>query len=559
MPTRDIVVPNQGESYQLDACHGFLLLIFGTILFPYSSNLIDGALAQVILQVVGGHSYVEAVLAETIRSLDYVRELVSSDNSVIYRISLQRRIAFHTASCGQTRQLHFQTGFYRLGKFDACGTLASFRNFTSRSIPLMMSELSQLLQHMWLSSIRTGSHLFVGYARHEFRRHHKQTFQTSESSIQGAMRTELQSISEERDRLCCELVNTRSELTDHRELQRELAQTRSRVANQDREIARLSATLDRAPTKKRKDTPPTLTHSQTPLTQVTSPPIPADISTAHSGVPIGHSPPTAQTASNLVNPARFTALEGMVNHLATNMATNMTELMAMLRNQNQASSSFTPPPEHRPIVDPNPAVPPTFVSEIEDASFLVMAYTLTVHPINDPLPPPPAPTAVSLPPATLLSADSTMHTLLPLTVSMHPPIYTVPPPIVPPRKMLSYWDYEEFVIQTFQDSLTGSALDWFMTLKAGDVPTWTVLSPKFLDQYRFCAKTPPTLLDLSKIEMREGQAFEVYATEWRGKAAKHIPPITERQQVQLFHTMLRGAYYSHLLPHTSSFSDLIEA
>ncbi|PKI66147.1 hypothetical protein CRG98_013466 [Punica granatum] len=34
-----------GESYQCDACHEFLLLIFGTILFPYSSNLIDGALA----------------------------------------------------------------------------------------------------------------------------------------------------------------------------------------------------------------------------------------------------------------------------------------------------------------------------------------------------------------------------------------------------------------------------------------------------------------------------------------------------------------------------------
>ncbi|OWM74518.1 hypothetical protein CDL15_Pgr005097 [Punica granatum] len=66
------------ESYQCDACHGFLLLIFGTILFPHSSNLIDGALAQVVLQVVGGHSYVEAVLAETIRSLDYVREVITT-------------------------------------------------------------------------------------------------------------------------------------------------------------------------------------------------------------------------------------------------------------------------------------------------------------------------------------------------------------------------------------------------------------------------------------------------------------------------------------------------
>ncbi|OWM75350.1 hypothetical protein CDL15_Pgr021066 [Punica granatum] len=79
------------------------------------------------------------------------------------------------------------------------------------------------------------------------------------------------------------------------------------------------------------------TRSQTPLMQVISPPILADISTAHSGVPIGHPPPTAQMASNLVDSACFTALEGMVNQLGTNMATNMTELMAMFRDQNRAS------------------------------------------------------------------------------------------------------------------------------------------------------------------------------------------------------------------------------
>ncbi|PKI46338.1 hypothetical protein CRG98_033270, partial [Punica granatum] len=62
-------------SYQRDACYGFLLLVFGTLLFPYLSNLVDGAIAQVVLQAVGGHSYVEALLAETVRSLDYVREI----------------------------------------------------------------------------------------------------------------------------------------------------------------------------------------------------------------------------------------------------------------------------------------------------------------------------------------------------------------------------------------------------------------------------------------------------------------------------------------------------
>ncbi|PKI72103.1 hypothetical protein CRG98_007490 [Punica granatum] len=158
-------------------------------------------------------------------------------------------------------------------------------------------------------------------------------------------------------------------------------------------------------------TPSMPTHSQTPLTQVISPPILAEISTSHSGVPIGHHPLTAQTASNLVDSARFTALEGMVNQLATNMATNMTELMAMLRDQNRTSSSFTPPPEHRPIVYPNPTVPSTCVSEVEDISFSATTYA---------------------PPAAFLSTNLTMHTLPLLTVSMRPPIYTVPPPTIPP-------------------------------------------------------------------------------------------------------------------------------
>ncbi|PKI42437.1 hypothetical protein CRG98_037168 [Punica granatum] len=57
-------------------------------------------------------------------------------------------------------------------------------------------------------------------------------------------------------------------------------------------------------------------------------------------------------------------------------------------------------------------------------------------------------------------------------------------------KMLQYWDYEEFIIQTFQDSLMGPALDWFMTLKATDIPTWADLSQKFLDQCRLFASSP---------------------------------------------------------------------
>ncbi|OWM77807.1 hypothetical protein CDL15_Pgr004501 [Punica granatum] len=59
------------------------------------------------------------------------------------------------------------------------------------------------------------------------------------------MRAELQSIREERDRLRCEFVDSRVEVADYRELQTELARARARVTHLDREMARLSATLDR--------------------------------------------------------------------------------------------------------------------------------------------------------------------------------------------------------------------------------------------------------------------------------------------------------------------------
>ncbi|XP_031374077.1 uncharacterized protein LOC116188735 [Punica granatum] len=125
-------------------------------------------------------------------------------------------------------------------------------------------------------------------------------------------------------------------------------------------------------------------------------------------------------------------------------------------------------------------------------------------------------------------------------------------------KMLQYWDYEEFVIHTFQDSLAGAALDWYLSLKAADIPTWADLSSKFIDQYRYCAEMPSTLLELSTMEMTEDQGFEAYAVKWRARAAKHVPPISEAQQIQLFHSTLKGAYYLHLLAHTSSFSNLID-
>ncbi|OWM66892.1 hypothetical protein CDL15_Pgr011493 [Punica granatum] len=67
----------------------------------------------------------------------------------------------------------------------------------------------------------------------------------TESSIQAAMHAELRVIREERDMLRCELVDSRAEVADYREVQTQLTRTRAWVAHLDREMARLGAELDR--------------------------------------------------------------------------------------------------------------------------------------------------------------------------------------------------------------------------------------------------------------------------------------------------------------------------
>ncbi|PKI74259.1 hypothetical protein CRG98_005380 [Punica granatum] len=163
-------------------------------------------------------------------------------------------------------------------------------------------------------------------------------------------------------------------------------------------------------TRLEEDNPPTPVHSQPPMLQALLPPTPTGIPLGYSGAASVHLLlPIVQSSSNSDDFARITALEGI----------------------NWASSSFTPPPEHRATVDPNPVVPPIYVSESEDVCFSAMTHVPAVCPINDPLPPPPAPTFVPLLPAAFLSADSTLHAPPPLAMPAQHPIYTVLPPTVP--------------------------------------------------------------------------------------------------------------------------------
>ncbi|PKI58086.1 hypothetical protein CRG98_021513 [Punica granatum] len=454
------------------------------------------------------------------------------------------------------------------------------------------------------------------------------------------MHTELQTIREERDQLLRELVATRAELTDHRELQRELAQALVHKKSMNREIARLSATLDQVWAETRKNTPPTPVHSQPPTMHVPPPLTPAGVPLAHHGAPSTHlTPPTS---------------------LGTPPAYSGAPLPQVLPLAVQAPSTSD---DHMHIAALEGKAPPTFVPESGDAPASTTMHVSAAYLVRN-LPAPPAfpqpsnvpavtpfpPVATSKPPMVVpppvsAPAVAPISTVLPpmifLSTTAHAPAHTTepfpsqalqphigfsyqaPPPInitfpelgmpthtVPialptnflpeteteyerrmkkmeetirvlqasdprhrtsyldstifsgiqlPLKMLQPWGYEQFVIATFQDSLSRPALNWFMSLRAEDIPSLAELFKKFVEQYQYNIEMPSSFIELSTMEMTEDQKFEQYATSWLSEAAKHFSPICEAQQIQMFHGTLKGAYDSYLMGHKSSFSEMIMA
>ncbi|PKI67463.1 hypothetical protein CRG98_012047 [Punica granatum] len=92
----------QGDFLRKDLCHAYLLLIFGTLLFPHSHSLIDTALASIVLQVVGGCGYEVALMVKAIRSLDRVSRTCDrriKGSPILLQIWLQSHVNPHGLIC----------------------------------------------------------------------------------------------------------------------------------------------------------------------------------------------------------------------------------------------------------------------------------------------------------------------------------------------------------------------------------------------------------------------------------------------------------------------------
>ena len=126
------------------------------------------------------------------------------------------------------------------------------------------------------------------------------------------------------------------------------------------------------------------------------------------------------------------------------------------------------------------------------------------------------------------------------------------------RKIQPYTADRNLWVHFFQDSLSGTQLEWFCQLEGANVRNWEDLAADFYKQYQYNADLAPMRTQLQGMSMGTGEGFKDYAQKWRDLAGRVQPPLSDRELVDMFLGTLSGPYFNHLIGSSSvGFTELI--
>ncbi|GKV20628.1 hypothetical protein SLEP1_g30726 [Rubroshorea leprosula] len=153
------------------------------------------------------------------------------------------------------------------------------------------------------------------------------------------------------------------------------------------------------------------------------------------------------------------------------------------------------------------------------------------------------PSEASYPP--LKMNNPTLLTTIPLTLNIPPLIGQVPAiqpnpsidilspaledgksrkdvlmPMMYARKMAPYANDERVLVHYFQDSLSGPASVWFLTLDKKNICSFKDVSQAFMRQYEYNINFAPTRDSLQRITKKSNETFKEFSQWWRSEAAK---------------------------------------
>jgi len=115
------------------------------------------------------------------------------------------------------------------------------------------------------------------------------------------------------------------------------------------------------------------------------------------------------------------------------------------------------------------------------------------------------------------------------------------------RKMSSYAHDHQVLTHYFSDSLTGTALKWYMNLDRAEIRTFNDLREAFVQQYKFNMDMAPDRSDLQAMTQEDDETFREYAQRWRNVATQVSPHVGEKEMTKLFLKTLSQFYYEMMV------------
>jgi hypothetical protein len=126
------------------------------------------------------------------------------------------------------------------------------------------------------------------------------------------------------------------------------------------------------------------------------------------------------------------------------------------------------------------------------------------------------------------------------------------------NKMAEVVEDEKLLIHFFQDSLSGTALTWYMRLDNTKVKKWKDLVDAFMRQYKFNINVGPDRLSLQAMKKNNKESIREYARRWSEVAAQVNPPMLEKEMISLFSNTFKAPYFEYLVRSSAQhFTDLV--
>ena len=119
----------------------------------------------------------------------------------------------------------------------------------------------------------------------------------------------------------------------------------------------------------------------------------------------------------------------------------------------------------------------------------------------------------------------------------------------------------EVMAQMFHQTLSGTALQWFLSLDAVRKRTWEDIGSAFVAQYDYNCLLKVTMRELEATKMTSKESFSDYVKRWRALASQMIDRPSEKDQIRTITRNLQPTLVPHLIASQASanFQSFFEA